>query len=43
MEITHIAASAFVDIQARDLFLQNNKIEFIEENAFDRVVLTDDL
>jgi hypothetical protein len=43
MGITHIPTSTFVNVQCRDLFLQDNKIEYIEENAFDKVVLSDDL
>jgi len=43
MKITHIPTGAFQSVTAHNIFLHKNAIQYIEENAFNGVTLTDDL
>lgn len=43
MQLTYLLRDSFVNVQATDIFLQNNKIAYIEEGAFDTVSIGDDL
>lgn len=43
MQLTYLLRDSFVNVQATDISLQNNKIAYIEEGAFDTVSIGDDL
>lgn len=43
MQLTYLLRDSFVNVQATDIFLQNNRIAYIEEGAFDMVSIRDDL
>ena len=43
MQLTYLLKETFVNVRASYIYLQNNKIDYIEAEAFDGVSVSQDL